>query len=131
MNTDDIDDVRAAAARCIGAFGQHRRDDYFACFAPEATFIFHTTPVILSSRAAWMAAWDRLEREDGFRVLACVSRDQRVQLYGDTAVFTHRVTTRSRTNDGESTAEERETIVYHRAPDGPWMAVHEHLSPAP
>lgn len=131
MNTNDSDAVLAAAGRCVAAFGRHRRDDYFACFVPEATFIFYTTPVVLLSRAAWMAEWERLEREDGFRVLACVSRDQHVHLHGDAAIFIHRVTTRTRTNGGEVTTEERETIVYGREPDGAWMAIHEHLSAMP
>jgi ketosteroid isomerase-like protein len=123
--------VLAAADRCVAAFGAHRRDDYFACFAPDATFVFHTTPRVLASRAEWEAEWDRLEREHGFRVLSCGSSERRVQLLGDVAVFTHRVHTMLRVDGVEEAVDERETIVFHRGADGVWLAVHEHLSPLP
>ena len=34
--------VLEAADRLVAAFGEGRVDDYFACFHPEATFIFYT-----------------------------------------------------------------------------------------
>ncbi len=52
-----------------------------------------------------------------------------MQLLGDAAVFRHRVHTRARGGGGETTTDERETIVFARRPDGSWLAVHEHLSP--
>jgi ketosteroid isomerase-like protein len=124
--------VLAAADACIGAFGRHDRDAYFATFAPDATFIFHTTPTVLASRAEWEREWDRLVAEDGFRVLACESHDRRVQMLAPgAAVFSHRVLTRSTSRDGGLETDERETIVFQRQPDGSWLAVHEHLSPTP
>jgi len=123
--------VLAAADACTAAFGRHDREGYFANFTPEATFIFHTTPVVLASRAAWEAEWDRLVAEEGFRVLGCTPRDQLVQLHGDVALFSHRILTRISSHEGEVETDERETIVFRRQPDGTWLAVHEHLSPTP
>jgi ketosteroid isomerase-like protein len=122
-------DVRAAADALVGAFAAGRLDDYFGCFAPDATFVFHTTPERLESPADYRALWERWAREDGFEVLSCTSSGARVQLLGDgAAVFTHDVATRVRTTAGEEDLRERETIVFARR-DGRWLAVHEHLSP--
>jgi ketosteroid isomerase-like protein len=124
-------DVRDAADRLVAAFAAGRLDDYFGCFDPAATFVFHTTPERLESPAEYRALWDRWAREDGFEVLSCASSDAHVQLLGeDAAVFTHDVATRVRTTAGEEDLRERETIVFARR-DGRWLAVHEHLSPAP
>jgi ketosteroid isomerase-like protein len=131
MSADPAQDVLAAARTLVEVFAAHRRDDYFACFAPDATFVFYTTPDMLSSRAEWEREWDRLEREDGFRVLACESSAQAVQVLGDAAVFRHAVRTRARLGGAETEIEERETIVFRREPDGRWLVVHEHLSPRP
>ncbi len=92
--------VLEAADRLVAAFGEGRVDDYFACFHPEATFIFYTTDRRLESTAEWRLLWDRLVREDDFRVLECFSRDRRVQDLGDGAVFTHDVETRISTRFG-------------------------------
>ena len=124
----DEEEVAAAAAAIVAAFGRHDARGYFARFAPDATFVFHTAPRRLESRADYEAEWARWEREDGFRVRACSSTDQRVQLLGDVAVFTHSVRTDLTTHEGDATLFERETIVFHRR-DGRWIAVHEHLSP--
>jgi uncharacterized protein (TIGR02246 family) len=122
-------DVRDAADRLVAAFAAGRLDDYFGCFAPDATFVFHTTPERLESPADYRALWERWAREDGFEVLSCTSSGARVQLLGDgAAVFTHDVATRVRTTAGEEDLRERETIVFARR-DGRWLAVHEHLSP--
>jgi len=126
-----IADVRKAANELLAAFGAHRTDDYFEAFGPEATFIFSSCPEMLNSRAEYRARWDRLMREDGFRVLGCVSANQLVQPLGDTAIFTHSLETRQQTNSGEETVFERETIVFSRQADGGWLAVHQHLSPDP
>ena len=123
--------MRAAAEAIVGAYGAHRTDDYFQAFHHEATFVFYTSPERLESRAAFREAWDTWVSDDGFRVLECVSADQLIQLFGDVAVFMHRLTTRLRTNAGEETVLERETIVFSRQADGSWLAVHEHLSPDP
>ena len=123
--------VLEAADRLVGAFGDGRVQDYFACFHPEASFVFYTTDRRLESAAEWRDLWDTLEREEGFRVLWCRSGGRRVQVLGDdAAVFTHDVETRVETRSGGETLHERETIVFVREGDR-WLAVHEHLSPAP
>ena len=125
------DDVLAAAAELVAAFGSGDLDAYFGSFAEDATFLFHTTDRVLTSTAEYRREWDRWVAEDGFRVLDCVSADRAVQVFGDTAVFRHRVRTTVSTTAGEDVLDERETIVFHRGDDGRWLAVHEHLSPAP
>lgn len=122
--------VIEAADRLVGAFGEGRVDDYFACFHPEATFVFYTTDRRLESAAEWRELWNVLVREEDFKVLECRSSARRVQDLGDAAVFTHAVETRVSTRSGEETLRERETIVFARGDDGTWLAVHEHLSPA-
>jgi ketosteroid isomerase-like protein len=123
-------DVLAAAAAIVAAFGRHDPEAYFALFDPAATFVFHTTLQRLEDRAAYRREWAGWESDLGFRVRSCTSSDPRVQLLGDTAVFTHSVRTVLSTHEGESTLDERETIVFQRR-DGRWIAVHEHLSPLP
>ena len=132
------EEVLAAAADLVAAFGRHDTAAYFAAFRPDATFVFHTHPEPLRSRAAYEELWASWEA-DGFAVLGCTSSEQHVQLLGDedgggdgdVAVFTHRVATRVRpaTGQPEEALDERETIVLTRGPEG-WRAVHEHLSPA-
>jgi ketosteroid isomerase-like protein len=122
--------VRRAAADLVTAFGAHETAAYFDAFAPEATFVFHTTPERLPDRASYERLWRRWEREDGFRVHGCESRDAVVQMLGDTAVFVHDVTTDLELGGTRSTVRERETIVFSRRGSG-WLAVHEHLSGRP
>ncbi|AXG82956.1 DUF4440 domain-containing protein [Streptomyces paludis] len=123
--------VRAAAAALVSAFAEGRLDDYFAAFAPDATFLFPTTTRRLTSVTEYRELWQRWVTEDGFRVLDCASTEQLIQPLGDTAVFSHHVTTRITTHTGEETLTERETIIFtRRTPNGPWLAVHEHLSTA-
>lgn len=122
-------EVLGAAERLVDAFGRHDATAYFACFAPEATFIFYNHPQRLDSRSAWEQLWRRWEAEDDFRVLGCRSTDRAVQVLDEgTAVFTHAVETDLSIGGEEETTRERETIVFHRGADG-WLAVHEHLSP--
>ena len=128
---DDEADVRAASERLVAAFGSGRLDDYFACFADDATFIFHNTPERLESIDAYRQLWDRWIREDDFRVAGCSSSDIRVQVLGDAAVFLHDVVTNVVTRVSAETLHEHETIVFARQSDGRWLAVHEHLSPVP
>ncbi len=128
---DDAQAVLEAAATIVEAFAANRTEAYFDCFAPGATFVFHTTSEPLSSRAAYEELWATWQREDGFRVVSCASSDQQVQMLGETAVFTHRVRTVVASREGEDALDERETIVFTRGLDGRWLAVHEHLSPAP
>jgi uncharacterized protein (TIGR02246 family) len=124
-------EVRAAAADLVTAFGSHDRAAYFASFEPGATFLFHSADSLLGSRAAYEREWDGWVG-DGFQVLGCASSEQRVDVLGeDVAVFTHRVRTHLRDADGEHHLAERETIVMRRQPDGRWLGVHEHLSVDP
>ena len=124
------DEVRAVATALIAAFEANDRDGYFSYFTPEARFIFHAVPFVMESRAAYEAEYDRWVREDGFKVLECTSTRQHVDVFGDSAVFTHQTFTRVRTSEGESAYHERESIIFIRQ-DGKWLAVHEHLSLLP
>jgi ketosteroid isomerase-like protein len=124
------DEVAAAAAHIVAAFGAHDRDAYFATFAPEATFLFHTSPRVLGNRAEYEQEWATWE-QDGFRVLGCQSSNGQVHMIAsDCAVFTHTVRTRLADGAGSIETGERETIVF-TLQDGRWLGVHEHLSPDP
>jgi len=128
VNTTD--EVLAAARHLVQVFGRHETAAYFECFAPDATFIFHTAADRLGSRDEYHQLWRQWERQDEFRVLSCVSARPVVQDLGDVAVFGHDVTTVISTRTGTETVRERETIVFRRDGDR-WAAVHEHLSPRP
>lgn len=125
------DEVRTAAAALVDAFGRGDLEAYFACFHEDATFLFHTTDRPLRSTEEYRREWVGWVRDDEFRVLGCASSDQYVQEYDGVAVFTHDVRTTVSTRAGQAVLRERETIVFHREDDGRWLAVHEHLSPAP
>jgi ketosteroid isomerase-like protein len=122
-------DVLTAAAAIVDAYAATDAERYFALFAPEATFVFHTEPARLEDRAAYERLW-RDWVAAGWSVTACVSSAQRVQLFPGGAVFTHSVGTTVRTADGSDSYRERETIVFRLAADT-LVAVHEHLSPEP
>lgn len=124
------DEVFKAARNLVAAFSEGRLDDYFAAFAPEANFIFHTTPFRVESTAEYRLLWSQWVAMDGFRVLRCVSSNGAVSRWSDTGVFTHDVETEIETKAGAEILRERETIVFRRHGDGRWLAVHEHLSPA-
>lgn len=123
--------VLAAADRLVAAFAATDTAAYFGSFRPDATFCFHTEKSRLDDRAAYEAIWASW-LADGWRVLDCVSSDRRVQLLGETAIFTHtvRTTVRPATSAPEESYVERETIVFVDGPDG-LLAVHEHLSTIP
>lgn len=124
------DDVRAAAASVVAAFSRHDTEAYFAGFAPEATFIFHSTPEVLDSRDAYRSLWSTWESE-GFHVLDCVSSNGEVRMLGeDVGVFFHDVATSIDMAGERLESRERETIVFQRVGDA-WLAVHEHLSVDP
>ncbi len=124
-------EVLAAADALVRAFASGDSAAYFACFAPEATFVFHTTPQRLGSRAAYESLWEQWVTEDGFRVVSCTSTNPVVQVLGpDAAVFAHDVATVVEVGGEREALSERESIVFARR-DDVWMAVHEHLSPAP
>ena len=118
-----------AALAIVDDFGAHRRDAYFARFAPEATFVFYTAGARVESRAAYEELWAGWERDAGFQVISCTSSNQRVQLAGEVAIFTHDVETALRMDGATETVHERETIVLQQRGDG-WSCIHEHLSPA-
>lgn len=125
------EEVLEAARALVQAFGRHDTQAYFASFAPDASFVFYTSDQPLRSREAYRKVWAGWEAE-GFSVRSCSSADQDVQVLGENAaVFTHRVATVVRTGEQEESLDERETIVFRREPGQGWLAVHEHLSPAP
>ncbi len=129
--TDPRDAVLGAAADLVSAFGAHDADRYFGSFAPEATFVFHTSPRYLRSRAEYEAEW-RAWEADGFHVLGCESIGPEVTPIADgVAVLVHQVRTRVRDADGEHHLAERETIVFRLEANGRWLGVHEHLSAEP
>lgn len=124
-----VDEVLAAAAKIVDDFGNHHTADYFSGFAADATFMFYTHTERLNSRRDYEELWASWEKDDGFRVHGCRSRDQRVQVLGESAaVFTHYVESDVEFGGDVSTINERETIVFERR-NGSWIAVHEHLSP--
>ena len=115
--------VLQTAAHLVSRFAAHDFDGYFSCFDEKAVFIFHTSPNVLISKSEYKKEW-------GFKVKACSSTNQRVQLFDSIAIFSHDVATTLNTNDGEKSFKERETIAFHEV-SGKWIAVHEHLSPMP
>ena len=134
MSVEDRDTtatVAATAAALVDAFGRHDKSAYFAFFAPDASFIFHTTDAVVRSRQEYEMLWDSWET-DGFQVLSCQSIDPDVHLVTkDVAVFTHRVRTKLRFGGDPELLGERESILFCRSEAGTWLAVHEHLSPDP
>ena len=122
-------EVLGAASAIVQAFAATDRDRYFAGFAPDATFIFHTEPARLESRGEYEGLWSGWI-ETGWRVLECESSDQVVQSFPGGAVFSHEVYTRVEAGGTEDAYRERETIVF-RVDGDQLVAVHEHLSPLP
>ena len=120
------DAVKHAAQTLIDAFASNNTDAYFAAFAEDATFLFHTLPAPLLSRAAYRKVWAGWQA-DGFTILGCQSRNAHISLQGEVAIFMHDVDTHVRFGDKESHFSERETIVF-RQYGGRWLACHEHLS---
>ncbi|MEX6677846.1 nuclear transport factor 2 family protein [Pseudomonas sp. W2Oct36] len=120
------DAVQHAAQALIDAFASNNTDAYFAAFAEDATFLFHTLPAPLLSRAAYRDVWAGWQA-DGFAVLGCQSRNAHISLQGEVAIFMHDVDTHVRSGDQESHSSERETIVF-RQYGARWLACHEHLS---
>jgi ketosteroid isomerase-like protein len=122
-------DVLKAAEVLMRAFAANDRNGYFAAFAVDATFIFHSVNHVLRSRADYEAEYDSWV-DDGFAVLECSSFNRTVKLYGDVAVFTHETFIRAIMRGEESEIGERETIVFRRMGET-WLAVHEHMSLLP
>ena len=143
----DREAVLAAASEIVEAFAATDGDRYFAAFAPEASFVFHSEPERLGDRAAYEQFWAGW-LEGGWRVVSCTSSDPLVQTFPGGAVFSHSVATTVETGEGTDSYRERETIVFRveeprahfsvddsgRATDAAaprLIAVHEHLSPMP
>ena len=124
------DEVEAAASAIVEAFAATDAPRYFATFAPDATFVFHTEGERLDDRAAYERLWDEWVAS-GWRVASCTSTDRHVQPFPGGAVFTHSVETAVETPDGPDSYRERETIVFRTDPNRGLIAVHEHLSPMP
>ena len=129
MNTPTPEAVASAASDIVDAFAATDTDRYFAGFAPDATFVFHTESARLDDRAAYERLWAQWLSE-GWRVTSCTSTDRLVQVFPGGGVFTHTVETSVETADGPESYRERETIVF-AGDDGNLLAVHEHLSPLP
>lgn len=128
--TPTRDEVEAAASAIVDAFAATDGPRYFATFAPDTTFIFHTEPARLQDRAAYERLWAEWVAS-GWRVVSCTSSDPAVQVFPGGAVFSHSVDTTVETPDGQDSYRERETIVFRTDPNRGLIAVHEHLSPMP
>ncbi|HJQ05015.1 MAG TPA: nitrilase-related carbon-nitrogen hydrolase [Nocardioides sp.] len=122
-------EVLAAADRLVEAFAATDTAAYFACFTPDATFVFHPEQHRFDDRATYEGVWKGW-LDEGWRVVSCTSTERLVQVLGETAIFSHRVHTVVDVAGEQAASEERETIVFTRTPDG-LLAVHEHLSPVP
>ena len=122
--------VLQQAAHLVSCFAQHDFEKYFECFAEKTVFIFHTTKDVLKNKSQYQKEWKSWEKDWGFKVKSCKSRNQIVQMFDDVAIFSHTVDTTLNTSDGEKSFTERETIVFNYQNDK-WIAVHEHLSPMP
>lgn len=123
------EEALAAVDRIIADFGANRVDAYFSGFAPDATFLFHTEPARLESRSEYRDLWNSWVEESGFEVRSCRSSNRRIQVFGDTAVFSHDVATTVWADGALADSSERETIVMRRSGEA-WLCVHEHLSAA-
>ena len=123
--------VLEAYERLVAAFREGRLDDKFARFAPEATVVDGAQ--WFGSLDEYRSAWERWAagQQDGSAVLSVDTRVMKLHMLGDAAVLVHSIHTRERTNAGEETVHERETIVFARQSDGKWLIVHQHLSPQP
>ncbi|RXZ73047.1 YybH family protein [Agromyces albus] len=129
------DAVLAAASEIVDAFAATDGERYFAAFAPDASFVFHTEPERLADRAAYERLWAGWV-DGGWRVVSCTSSEPLVQPFPGGAVFTHSVATTVETGEGNESYRERETIVFRveaatDAVSPRLIAVHEHLSPMP
>jgi uncharacterized protein (TIGR02246 family) len=130
MTTLTSDQVMIATDELITAFAATDTAAYFACFAPDATFVFHPEQDRLDDRAAYEKLWASWI-DDGWHVVSCTSSDRLVQVLGDAAVLSHTVDTVISVRGERTTLRERESIVYVRDRDGRVLAVHEHLSKVP
>ena len=75
--TPSVEEVEAAASAIVEAFAATDAARYFATFAPDATFVFHTEPARLDDRGAYERLWAEWVAS-GWRVVSCTSSDRRV-----------------------------------------------------
>lgn len=127
MTRPATEQVLAAARAVVDAFARTDTEAYFGCFAPEATFFFHTEPAILPDRAAYEALWAGW-LADGWRVVECTSSDPTVITFDGGAALAHHVRTTVEVGGERDTYEERETIVFAVDEGGDLVGIHEHLS---
>ena len=130
MSTLTSDQITRATDDLVAAFAATDTSSYFACFSPDATFVFHPEATRLNDRAAYEALWATW-LDDGWRVVSCTSSDRMIQILGDAAVLSHTVDTVTSIDGNESTTRERESIVFALDDEHRLVAVHEHLSPIP
>jgi ketosteroid isomerase-like protein len=124
--TITVDDIAAAAQAIVTAYAANDEADYFARFAPDCSFAFHTDGEIHTARDEWQQGWREL-RAEGWEVVDCHSLVTHIQLIPEGGIFVHELETTARTGDETETYKERETIVFTRR-DGELIAIHEHLS---
>ena len=129
MATLTSDQVLTATDELIAAFAANDTAAYFACFTPDATFVFHPESSRFGDRAAYETVWASW-LDSGWRVVSCISSDRLVQIYRNFAVLTHTCDTVTSADGEETTLRERESIVFLLDGDR-LLAVHEHLSPMP
>ena len=122
-------DVLEAYERLVATFREGRWEDKFTYFAEEATVV--DGGQWFGSLEELRAAWNRwAAQQDSLPVpLSVDTRVLKLQMLGQSAVLTHSVEIRERTDEGEETAHEVETMVFGKQPDGRWLIVHQHISP--
>lgn len=122
--------VLAAAGAIVDAFARTDTQAYFAGFAEDATFIFHSEARRLNNRAEYEQEWASWI-DEGWAVVECASSDKLVQAFPGGAVFSHTVDTTVNTKEGKVSYRERESIVFRHLGDRKLIAIHEHLSTIP
>jgi ketosteroid isomerase-like protein len=124
-------EVREAYERLVGAFREGRIDDKFACFADDATVIDGGR--WFGSLKDYRSGWDSwVAEQGGFEPpLSVDTRILSLRTGDDMAVLIHSIDSLARTDAGEETEHEIETIVFGRQPDGCWLVVHQQIGPRP
>lgn len=119
-------EVLQAHEQLVSAFREGR--DKFPSFAREATIVDGGR--WFGSLAEYRGAWDAWVAEHGPLVPDSVETSVLdLRVFGDTALLIQSIESRARTEAGEETEHEIETIVFGREPDGRWLVIHQHLSP--
>jgi len=124
----NVNSVEQSIENLLVAFGHHDKDAYFACFHPDATFLFYNSDETGLTKTRYQQMWDSWEKEHGFKVLECRSTNKQLTVMGDTAIFTHEVATKTEWEGEQNLLCERESIIFVRNESDSWLCVHEHLS---